>query len=124
MTIQEIVDLFPNYQLAWLEAVKLLNEKSLEYADALTGYSMTFKQQKEDGYKKTIAESEHEAGEMTGYAHKRIEVEIQAIQELIKFISYNVQGNPLSYHSSIPIQPELSTISESSASQESEQKPK
>jgi hypothetical protein len=55
---------------------------------------MTFKQQKEGGWKKTIAESEHEAGEMTGYAHKRIEVEIQAIQELIKFISYMVSHSP------------------------------
>lgn len=86
--IDEILDLAKEKPLeAREQAIKLLYDKAGDYAGALIAFSTTFKQIKEDYYKKSISAVNHEAGEMTGYRHKRLEVEIEAVKELIKLIS-------------------------------------
>ena len=95
MNIDEIINLFPDYQKAYIEGVKLLESEGNSLATALTGYSISFKQAKDDGYKATVAECEHMAGERTGYYHKAVEVRIEAIKELLKFILYMLQVSPV-----------------------------
>jgi len=88
MSIDEILALAKDNPLEAKEkAIRLLYDKANDYAEALTTFSANFRQVKEEFYKKPISAVNHEAGEMTGYRHKRLEVEIEAIKELIGYLS-------------------------------------
>jgi len=123
MELNEILDKLASANLQELLALKkdlirMHASYASQYAASLVSYSQAFTQIKEAAYKITISECKQQAGEQTGYRHKEIIEQIEAIKEAISLVDDMIQLGP-SVALGSPLQTSPEDASESASQTES-----